>query len=315
MNLLYKILKEKIKNNDFLFIALYTIRAYIYNFINRISYYQIERRGFYKNLGYQSNLKHPHSYNEKILWKKIYDRNPLLPITADKYQVRSYLKEILGKAKAEEILIPLLYVTDRPETIPFDRLPPNFIVKPNHASGFYTIVEKGNLNKHALIKTCQKWLSTTYALEKLEWAYQPIRRKILIEELLIDNDGDLPKRFKFHMFHGKCKLIHVFFGRNNHFSLSHFDEKWNFLPVRLSSIAQGPRIVKPKSYEMMLKLAEELAQPFDYVRVDLYNIGKKIYFGELTHYPESGRGKFEPDSFDFKLGKFWKILPRYWKNI
>jgi len=307
MNTIYQKTKEKIKQYTFLYTVLINIRTYVIYFLNKICNYRLEKMRFYKELGYELNLKDPKSFNEKIVWKKIHDRNPLLPITADKYLVSSYLKEVLGEEKAEEILIPLLYVTDKPETIPFERLPSAFIVKSNHASGRNIIVENGHFNKKEMIKTCQRWLKTPYGLEKLEWAYQPIKRKIIIEKLLLDDDGKIAKDFNFHMFHGKCKLVRVIFDRINHLSISSFDEEWNFLSVKTPNRLQGPKIKKPKNYEIMLELAEKLSKPFDYVRVDLYNLNGKIYFGELTHYFASGMGKFEPSSFSFELGKYWKI--------
>jgi hypothetical protein len=318
MNTIYQKMKEKIKNNHFLFIILIAIRAYGIYFLNKISNYKLEKIIFYRKVGYKLNLKNPKSYNEKIVWKKINDRNPLLPITTDKYKLRSYIKKVLEKEKAKEVLIPLLYVTDQPETIPFERLPSDFMVKPNHASGLYIIVENGNFNKKKIIKTCRRWLKTSYGLEKLEWAYQPIKRKIMIEKLLRDDDGNIPKDFKFYMFHGKCKSVHVsvhlIFDRKDNHSRSYFDEKWNFLSVKRSPSPLGPKIKKPKKHEIMLELAEKIAEAFDFVRVDFYNLNGKIYIGELTHYPASGRGKFEPQSFDFELGKYWKIKPKYWEN-
>jgi len=318
MHKIYKKTKEKIKNNDFLFIILKTIRAYGFYFLNKICNYKLEKISFYKKVGYQLNLKNPKSFNEKIIWKKINDRNPLLPIIADKYKVRSYIKKVLGEEKAKEILIPLLYVTDQPETIPFERLPSAFIVKPNHASGSNIIVENGHFNKKEIIKTCRRWLKTPYGLEKLEWAYQPIKRKIIIEKLLRDDDGNVPKDFKFYIFHGECKsvhvAVHVIFDRKDNHSRSYFDEKWNFLSVKRPPSPLGPKIKKPKNYEIMLELAEKIGEAFDFIRVDFYNLNGKIYIGELTHYPASGIGKFEPSSFDFKLGKYWKIKPEYWKT-
>ena len=316
MNKIYKKTKENIKKNHFLFIVLITIRAYGIYFLNKISNYKLEKIRFYKKVGYNLNLKNPKSFNEKIVWKKIYDRNPLLPITSDKYEVRSYLRKVLGEEKAEEILIPLLYVTDKPETIPFEKLPSAFIVKPNHASGHKIIVENGHFNKKGIIKTCRRWLKTPYGLEKLEWAYQHIKRKIIIEKLLREDDGNIPKQFNFYMFHGKCKSVHVIFGNKiNNPPISFFDEEWNFLSVKKLNRLPGPKIKKPKNYEIMLELAEKLAEAFDHVRVDLYNSNKNIYFGELTHYTASGTLKLDPSSFDFELGKHWKIRPKYWKKI
>lgn len=191
------------------------------------------------------------------------------------------------------------------------------MVKPNHTSGRNIIVENGYYNKKEIIKTCRRWLKTSYSLEKLEWAYQPMKRKIIIEKLLLDDDGNLPKDFKFHVFHGKCKLVYVIFdkmNKMNSLSISYYDEKWNFLSVKKAKRSQGLKIKKPKNYEIMLELVEKLAKAFNYVRVDLYNLNGKIYFGELTHYPVSGMIKFEPQSFDFELGKYWQIKPKYWEN-
>jgi len=315
MNKIYKKMKDNIKNNHFLLIVLITIRAYGIYFLNKLCNYKLEKIRFYKKVGYKLNLKNPRSFNEKIVWKKINDRNPLLPITTDKYKVRSYIKKVLGEEKAEEILIPLLYITDKPENIPFERLPSAFIVKPNHTSGDKIIVENSYFNKKQIIKTCRRWLKTPYGLEKLEWASQPIKRKIIIEKLLREDNGNTPKQLNFYMFHGKCKSVHVIFdNKMKKPSISFFDEKWNLLSVKKPNRLEAPKINKPKNYEIMLELAEKLAEAFDHVRVDLYQLNKKIYFGELTHYTASGTIKLDPSSYEFELGKHWKIKPKYWKN-
>jgi len=312
MNNIFRKAEEKIKKCNFLFIFFITFRNYSFYFLNKISHYQLEKIRFYKEIGYRLNLKNPKSCNEKIVWKKINDRNPLLPITADKYKVRSYIKKIMGEEKAKELLIPLLYVTDKPETIPFENLPSAFIVKPNHASGKCIKVENSHFDKNDMIKTCRRWLKIPYGLDKLEWAYQPIKRKIVVERFLRDKRGNLPMDFKFHMYHGKCKSITVFVNRKTNRSKSAFDEKWNSLLMKNPKRPEEPKIRKPKNFEKMLEIAEELSKPFDYIRVDLYNIDGKIHFGELTHYPKSGRRRFEPSSLDMEYGEYWKIKPGYW---
>jgi len=282
-------------------------------FLNKISDYQLEKIRFYKKMGYKVNLKNPQSYNEKIIWKKIYDRNPLLPITADKYHVRSYIKEVLGEKQADNIFIPLLYVTDKPETIPFENISPPFIIKPNHASGKYIIIKDNCFNKKEIIKTCRRWLKIPFGLKNMEWAYQPIKRKIVIERLLQEKDGSILKDYKFHMFHSKCRLILVDFDLIHHHSQRFFDQKWNPLSVKRPNNILGPKIRKPKNFENMLQIAEKLSEPFDFVRVDFYNLTGKIYIGELTHYPSSGTARFEQPPFAHELGKQWKIQKEYWK--
>jgi len=122
----------------------------IFNFIKKLAGYKEEKQLFFNLLGYYPNLKNPQSFNEKVLWKKLYDRNPIIPIVSDKYMVRQYLKNVLGEREAEKILIPLLYVTDKPETIPFNSLPEEYVIKANHASGWYILAESTGEQKNIL---------------------------------------------------------------------------------------------------------------------------------------------------------------------
>jgi len=307
-------IKNRIHRNVFLYGISRNVKTYLIYFFNILTNYSIEKARFYKLLGYKLDLKNPKTFNEKIIWKKIHDRNPLLPVTADKYEVRSYVKEALGEEKAKEILIPLLYVTNKPETIPFNELPIPFIIKPNHSSGKYIIIKDKKYDKEEIIRTCRKWLKTSYGLEKLEWAYQPIKRKIVIEKLLLDEEDKIPQDYKLHMFHGKCKLVKVVFDRMTELSLSYFDPNWHFIPNKDSNEITEPKMEKPKNYEVMLKIAQALSASFDFVRVDLYNLDGKVYLGELTHYPTSGTRNFDPKCLDFELGKHWAIKPKYWEN-
>ena len=306
--------KDIIVKNYYSYIIFTNIRAYALYFLNKISNYSLEKRRFYKALGYKVDLKTPKTFNEKIMWKKIYDRNPLLPITSDKFKVRSYIKNVLGEQTANGILVPLYYVTDRPETIPFNELPAPYIIKPNHYSGKYIIIRDNNFDKAEIIKACNKWLKTPYGLEKLEWAYQPIKRKIIIEKLLLDKEGNIPADFKFSVLHGECVKVRVVFSRSDNMFSATFDREWNLLIQKGKGASLLPKIEKPENYEVMLEIAEKLSTPFDHIRVDLYNIERKIYVGELTHYPKSGLMADALSSPDADLGKYWKIIPEYWKK-
>ena len=304
----------------------------MFNLVERLTGYKKEKQRFFRSLGYYPNLKSPQSFNEKVIWKKIYDRNPLLPIISDKYNVREYVKEVLGEKEAEKILIPLLYVTDKPENIPFDTLPEEYIVKPNHASGMsilaeniekqkrYTIIDSHKTTilsgctqtRNDIIKVCKKWLSTPYGFHQLEWAYQKIKRKIVIEKLLRDSSGKIPDDYKFLMFHGKCHLITVWYDRFTDLNKALYTPEWESINVRAST-RQADYKKKPENLKSMIDLAELLGKPFDFIRVDLYLVDSRIYFGELTNYPSSGAIPFNPVSFDFELGSKWKVVPKYWK--
>jgi hypothetical protein len=275
--------------------------------------YAREKRHFLQEHGYPLNLLTPHSFSEKVTWKKIYDRNPLLRVTADKYTVRDYVKKVLGADAAAHILIPLLHATDDPATIPFETLPQDYIIKSSHGSGWNIIVRGGQVDRDHARAACHTWLVEPYGGTKFEWAYEGLKPRIVIETLLQQPDGRVPEDYKFFMIHGVCRMILVDQDRFEDHVKVLYDRDWNMLQVMRGEKAGRPQ-ARPRNLERMLDLAAKLSQDFDFVRVDLYDMGDKVYFGELTHYPASGREKFTPRSFDFELGAFWQLKPGYWKT-
>jgi hypothetical protein len=293
-----------------LFPNLYVVTKNIYEYtifyLNKCFGYFIEKRRFRKKLGYKLDLKNPRNFNEKIIWKKIYERSPLLTRTADKYEVRNYVKEVLGEEEGNNLLIPLLYVTNKPKTIPFDILPKDFVIKANHGNGWNIIVRNGIFDKKEIIKKCKQWLKIPYGVEKIEWGYKDIKRKIIIEEFISDENGDSPKDYKFQVMNGEVKLIQVFYDRFDDLKNSNFTKDWKYLNF-MWPYKQGENMNKPKNLEKMIKLAEILGSAFSHVRIDFYSVNDKIYFGEITHYPSSGLAKFRPEKFDFDFGDEWRL--------
>jgi len=242
-------------------------------------------------------------------------------------------KNVLGEKEAAKVLVPLLYVTNKPETIPFNDLPEEYFIKANHASGWYvlagsieehkkyTIFYNGNttaLNdckktRNEIIANCRNWLSLPYSFHAYEWAYQKIKRKIVIEKLLRDINGKMPADYKFIVFHGKCQLIQVVDDKYLNMKKAWYTPEWKFLTF-IGHAKQNVHMKRPKNLKSMIAFAELLGKPFDFIRVDLYSVDNHIYFGELTSYPLSGRIPFNPASYDFELGSKWKIIPGYWKS-
>ncbi|GEL07228.1 ATP-grasp fold amidoligase family protein [Salisediminibacterium halotolerans] len=306
---------------------LYSIRRVIENrkllmeffkFKEKLLGYPRLKRDFKRRTGYRLNLKTPESFNQKVCWKKVYDRNPLLPVVADKDKVRDYLKDTLGQEEAEKILIPQLYVTDDPESIPFDKLPKEYVIKANHGSGTNIIVEdSSSINEKQIIDTCKNWLGTSYGALKHEWAYQEIERKIVIEKLLRDGEGRIPNDYKFHIFHGKCYMIQVnqgdFKDKDNR-TLTLFTRNWEKHDV-FWEFKPASHVDPPKNLNNLIAFSEKLAMPFDYVRVDLYSLDDgSIYFGEFTNYPTSGNAVVDPITFDFSIGSKWTVKSKYWEQ-
>ncbi|ACF12200.1 hypothetical protein Cpar_1808 [Chlorobaculum parvum NCIB 8327] len=273
-----------------------------------------EKKRFLLKTGYHLDLDNPQSLNQKIVWKKLHDRNPLLTITADKYKVRKYVRLVLGDEVANEILVPLLYVGKNPQTIPFEKLPDTYIIKTNHASKTNIFVEPKNpAKKEQIIKRINQWMAKPYGLFAYEWAYQNIPRLFIIEKFLQDGNGASLKDYKFMMINGKCELIQVYSGRENELICSFYNAKWQYQKIQWKN-KYGPIIEKPAVLEKMITIAEKLSSPFDFVRVDLYEISNRIYFGELTHYPASGRLEISPKNIDFLLGSKWSQKKNYWKD-
>ncbi len=257
-------------------------------------------RSLEQNLGYLPNVGNPRSFNEKILYKKRYDRDSLLTKTADKYAVRSYVAEKVGS----EYLIPLYGFTERAEDIFTIGLGKPCIVKANHGSGWnYIINDPENINEEELLDRCHEWLNSNYTdIYKYEWLYKYIEPKILVEKLLQENTD-----YKLFMFHGECKVIRTVTGRPKKALLTHYSKEWEHLDVQYGDYEKGEPIDKPVELEGMISVASKLSEPFDFVRVDLYISGGQIYFGELTHYPGGGTVPYTPQLFDFELGNHWKL--------
>ncbi|MHA7878151.1 MAG: ATP-grasp fold amidoligase family protein [Saccharospirillum sp.] len=271
-------------------------------YLDRLLGFPREKRRFLKAHGYPLNLQQPRTFNEKLCWKKIYDRNPVLPVIADKLRVRDYIRNQLGSAEAEDVLIPLLQVMDVPEALDLDALPEQFVIKSNHGSGHNWLVRsKAEFTMNAFVELAEKWLKAPYGDRNHEWAYQQIPRKILVEPLLQDDAGHIPADYKFSMMNGRCVFVQVDQDRYGEFTRSLFSPDWQWLDVAWKR-KQGPDLPKPANLERMLALAAQLAKPFDYIRVDFYSLGARVYIGELTNYPARGRGRITPSRFDEHWG-------------
>ncbi len=259
----------------------------------------------------------PRTLNEKIRWKMRYDRRPLLTLTTDKYRVIDYLKE----QGFGDIVKKVYFITGNPNEIPFDDLPDRFIIKSNHSSGDIILIDNGRdfvtkteLTREGIIAKCNQFLHHRHWNEINEWSYQGIKPVIIVEEFLADENGLPPVDYKFLCFSGKAKIIEVVEDRFDNYSDNYYDDKWNILNFTWSDwpgkkgLPSRKPVKRPSNFAEMVKVAETLAEPFDFVRVDLYSIAGKIYFGEFTHYPSAGIGEFDPESYDTILGNYW-ILP------
>lgn len=234
------------------------------------------------------NLNNPQTLNEKIMWLKLntYRDNPLVTQCSDKYHVREYVKD----AGFDHILNQLYGVWDRAEDIDFNALPSRFVLKCTHASGFnWLCPDKTELDATACRAQLKKWLAFDFWRSNSELQYRDVPKRIICERFL--GDGSSPPDYKFYCFHGEPLYVLVCSERNQEKTKFYFfDSTWNFCPITKDGqrAGEGFTLPKPERFDEMLICARRLAQPFPFVRVDLYEDNSQIVFGELTFTPSAG---------------------------
>lgn len=259
------------------------------------------------------HLSSPQRYTEKLQWYKLYHRDPQMKRCADKYEVRSYVKERgLG-----DILNDLYGVYDTPDQICFDQLPKSFVIKDTMGGGGNSVIlvpDKGLLNEQEIKDTLWSWVNTPVTAKNpgREWVYEGVKHRIIIERLLTgDSTGDLPD-YKFFCFNGKVEYLYLMKNYTQHHELGvlgFLTPDFRLLPAHRKDFApMTEQPSPPPQFQRMVQIAETLAEGFPHVRVDLYNLEGEILFGEMTFFNASGYNEFEPDAFDFEMGSKW-ILP------
>ena len=256
------------------------------------------------------NLKNPVRYTEKLQYLRlyVYPKDPLVSKAAGRAGVREYLTE----KGFEKYLIPIFGVFDKFDDIDFDKLPNQFVMKCTHACAFNEIVrDKSKFDKEASRKKFNKWLKTNYGKKTMERHYSPIKPQIIIEKYLGFAD-DLPTEYKIHVFNGKAKYMYVVTGRGVDIRYNNYYVDWTpFDGAQFNGWKKREgKLTIPENWDEMVKLAEEMAKDFPFVRVDLYNVNGKIYFSELTFTPAKGTLIFDDDKADFEISE-WLDIKKY----
>ncbi len=255
------------------------------------------------------NLIRPKTFNEKVLHRIVFGRQPWMAMMADKYRVRDY---VAGRVGAH-VLPVLHHVTTDPDTIPFETLPDRFVVKPTHGSGWVEIVrDRSRLDEARLRQTCRSWLGQSYYAMTRERIYKDITPRIMIEELIDDGTGTAPSDYKLFVFGGRVEFILVTMGRFDVRAHHFLDRDWNPVDVTLAYSSLRRSVPPPPHLAQMIEAAETLADGIDFVRADFYDTEVRLFFGELTTTPGCGMDRFDPASFDTRLGSLWKLDRPAW---
>lgn len=258
--------------------------------------------GYYEVFGQRPDLNRPRRYTEKLQKMILCDHNPLYHRLVDKAEVKSYVSSLIG----EEHIIPTLGVWSRAEDIDWDSLPDYFVLKCTHDSGSALICrDKASFDREAACEKLRAALSRDYWKVSREWAYKGVKPRIIAEAYLGDDVAD----YKFFCFNGKPELLFVATERQKEgeeVKFDFFDMSFNHLDIRNGHPNASVPPARPEHFEEMKDLAARLSAGLPQVRVDFYELGGKVYFGEYTFYHFRGLVPFEPDGWDVKIGNLWK---------
>ena len=248
---------------------------------------------FRLKMGYWMDWKNPKTFSEKLQFLKLYNRKPEYTQMVDKYAVKEYVDKIIG----EEYIIPTLGVWDRPEDIDWDSLPQKFVLKTTHGGGSSGVVickDKSTFNKADAIAKLKKSLNECIYKSLREWPYKGVQKRIIAEQYLSDesiyNKNGITD-YKFFCFNGYVDNVMVCIDRElKDTKFYFFDKDWKVLPLNKRGLEVEPdfKLPKPKEINKMFEIAGKLSESIPFLRVDLYFINNKIYFGETTFFPYSG---------------------------
>ncbi len=244
---------------------------------------------FRLEMGSKLNLNNPKTFSEKLQWLKLYNRKPEYTQMVDKYEAKKYVASIIG----EEYIIPTLGVWDSFDEIDFDALPNQFVLKTTHGGGNTGVVickDKATFNRNEAKAKLQRSLKQNIYRTLREWPYMNVKSRIIAEQYIVDSQGEL-NDFKFSCYDGNVTDVMICLERSSGDTKFYFfDKNWQLLRYNKRGLAapEGFTVPKPENMDLMFRLASELSKGIPYLRVDLYNVDGKIYFGETTFFPQSG---------------------------
>jgi hypothetical protein len=264
---------------------------------------------FRRRLGRWPHPGNPRSFSDKMLWRKVFDRNPLFTVVSDKLAIKTFGRErVPGLSVART-----LWTGKRAEDIPAAMLAGTVVVKANHGSSLLVFVHHGDVDRPALNAQANRWLKVAHDRRMNEWGYAGVERKIMVEEMLLDGGKPVRKELKFHLFNGRVFLCNMILGRGVKTRSCAFARDGSRIgPIGIYGGAENEPL--PPVYAKAVTIAETLCAGFDYMRCDLYVVGDEIYLGEFTVYGQGGYTNFKSESIMREMARRWDIRRSWFMN-
>lgn len=253
-------------------------------------------------IGKNLNLDSPKTFNEKLQWLKLHDRKDLYKIMVDKYEAKQYVGALIGN----EHIVPTIGIYDSFDDIDFSLLPNQFVIKSTHDSGGLVICkDKDRLNTKEAKKKINRSLRRNFYYSGREWPYKELKHRIIVEDYLVDNESKELRDYKFFCFNGRVEYYKIDFNRFSKHQANYYDKQGRiqYFGEEICPPDFKKNLPIPYNLKEMIAFAEQLSRGISFVRIDFYEVNKRVYFGEITFYPAAGFGKFIPEEWDEKLGK------------
>lgn len=311
---LNKKIRDKLKKIELISSFYHKIRqSYFKHFFSDMSFV---KRYYKKNIGKELNLMEPADFSEKLQWLKLYWFNPSAKHCADKYEVRNIISQKIG----DNILNEIYFVYDSVNEIDLSKLPNSFVMKATHSSGYnFVCKDKSKVDWDSQLKELNRWLKIDYFWHTREWVYKDIKPRIICERFLFEDESSSSLTdYKIYCFNGKPMYCQVIKDRGlSGGTIDFFNTEWERMEFSgLKKMPHSEKVIKkPDKYKEMIEISKILSEKFPFVRVDFYYVNRKIYFGELTFFPQSGFGEFYPTEWNKIMGDLLKLPTVHTNNI
>lgn len=255
--------------------------------------------------GEKLNLDNPMTFNEKMNWIKLYDRNPQYTTMAGKYTAKEFVSKRLDST---EIIVPCLGLYNHFDEIDFDKLPQQFVIKTTHdSSGVVVCRDKSKLNIEEAKKKIEKSLKRDFFMVSREWPYKDIQHKVIVDQFIDNHTDHEMTDYKFWCFNGEPKVVYVT-NKGKSIRENFYDMDWNILDIDHGFPRSKPEFEKPEALEEMKRIASRLSEGIPFLRVDFFYVDGHIWFGECTFFDWGGMRAFKSKEWEKKLGD-WISLP------
>lgn len=269
-------------------------------FLCKLQHYKLHKK--FGSHSYWANVKNPKTFNERILSSKLDESLRQKGVMlVDKYNV----KELVGREVGEKYIIPTLGVFDTVAELRAAKLPRPCVIKPTHLSGrvIFLMSENENLTPKQ-VKQINGWFKVNHYFRSGEPQYRDLQPRVIVEPF-IGEGNEPPVDYKIYCWKGSPEIIQLDSSRFSGHRRDFFTCNWEHLDMSLHYPQSDKPAQKPIKLDEMVNVASKLAKDHDFIRVDLYQVGEDVLFGELTFHPDSGNAPFDSYDTDLNLGKYF----------